>query len=154
MNQPFETELTTYRAHWRADLINNQYHHIGGDHYNNIERTTILNNTPEWYNTDLIDNSSYFQNETTILCRLFEANIPSITRYNSNNEITYDNISNNWIIHDGTLHTHFVIVTDELNENTLIRHLNMIREHYRYDNVNEVINNVRTKLLQHMNMDG
>ena len=51
MNQPFETELTSYRIDWRANLINNEYHYIGGDRYNNNETTQIISNTPEWYNT-------------------------------------------------------------------------------------------------------
>lgn len=158
MNQPFETELTSYRIDWRANLINNEYHYIGGDRYNNNETTRIIGNTPEWYNTDLVDNHIYYQNNNTILWKLFEVNhqdnIQGNIQYNSHNEINYDNTSNNWIISDGTLHTHFVIVTNELNENTLNTHLNLIREHYHYDNVNEVINNIRTELLQYINIDG
>jgi hypothetical protein len=154
MNQPFETELITYRRSWRAHIVNNEYHYIGGDNYTNNTRTVILNNIPQWYNTDLIDNNSYSQNGSTKLCRLFEGNAPGIIQYGNNNDITYDNTTDNWIISDGELHSHSVIVTDELNLDNIITHLNMIREHYQYDNINEIINEVRSDILQYINIDG
>ena len=40
--------------------------------------------------------------------------------------ITFDNTLNNWIVHDGTLYSHYIIVTEELNNNNLTNHLNMI----------------------------
>jgi hypothetical protein len=156
MNQPFETEIINYRIDWRAELVNNEYVYIGGDRFHNNETTTIINNTPEWYNNNLVDNNIYFQNNNTILWKLFEAYHPNNIQYNNNlnDEITFDNISNNWIINDSNLYSHHVIVTNELNDNNLNNHLNMIREHCHSDNINYLINNVRTDLLQYMNLDG
>jgi hypothetical protein len=155
MNQPFQTELTTYRTLWRGQLINNEYHYTGGDNYDNIESTQILSNIPEWYNTNLVDNDSYYQNETSILHKLIKPNNPTILPYDSyNTQITYDNTTSDWIIHDTSLHTHTLIVTDILNEHNFLNHLDLIREHYHYDNVNEIINKVITEILEHMNIDG
>tara|TARA_B100001248_G_C27306488_1_gene419754 strand:+ start:295 stop:762 length:468 start_codon:yes stop_codon:yes gene_type:complete len=155
MNQPFETEIITYRTNWRAELVNNQYVYIGGDTFHNNETTNIINNTPEWYNNNLVDNYVYFQNNNTMLWKLFDGYYPNNIQYNNlNNDITFDNTLNNWIVHDGTLYSHYIIVTEELNDNNLTNHLNMIREHSNSNNINYLVNNVRTELLQYMNLDG
>lgn len=156
MNQPFETELINYRLDWRAELVNNEYVYIGGDRYNNNETTSLIHNTPEWYNNNLVDNQIYFQNNNTMLWKLFDVYYPNNIQYNnnSNNEITFDNNLNNWIVNDGTVSSHYVIVTNELTDNNLTNHLNMISEYCYSDNINEVINNIRTELLEHINIDG
>ena len=99
--------------------------------------TNIINNTPEWYNNNLVDNYVYFQNNNTMLWKLFDGYYPNNIQYNNlNNDITFDNTLNNWIVHDGTLYSHYIIVTEELNDNNLTNHLNMIREHSNSDNIN------------------
>tara|TARA_B100001123_G_scaffold450725_1_gene623256 strand:+ start:410 stop:922 length:513 start_codon:yes stop_codon:yes gene_type:complete len=163
MNRPFKTDLSTFRTSYRADLINNQYEYIGGDTYQTYVRTQILEDVPDWYNVGVINQGGLeggadYQNDSTMIRIHFhedeiDANIAdAVANDNDNGLVRYfDNYAQNWVMPDNSLHGRLIIVTNVLNENTLNAHLDSIREHHHYDNLNEIINNVRQTLLPYIN---
>ena len=148
-----ETDSITFRRFTRAIEVNNEYQYIGGDNYEHRNRTQIIDELPEWYNNGLIGgfaNGADEQDGSTMIRTRF------IQEPHENIDVGfieyYDNNENNWVIPDGSLHGHFTVITVGLDEQTINTHINMIRDNYNYENIEEIANIARINLEEYMNI--
>ena len=142
MNKIIQTEIISYRKSWIGRLYNNEYYYVKDYNYDIYERTLILDELPEWYNN--ID-ESIIQIDNSKLDIIYDNNLEPFKKpYNSDN--IYNNNENNWIVQDYSLYKNMVIVTEIIDLNDINSHLNIIRENYHLNYLNDLINNISNKI--------